>query len=165
MKYLYVARHAKSSWTDFTKPDFERPLNERGRRDAPIMAKRVLDRRVFIDAFISSPAKRAKSTCEIFCEVFHHDKNNVIYMERLYHASMETFYDIVRGLDNKYISVILFSHNPGISEFVNSLCENVRVDNVPTCGVYGVELDITRWASFKPKVNSYRFFDYPKANY
>ena len=62
MKTLYIIRHAKSSWGDFSLPDFERPLNERGKKDAPEMAKRLLDKKINIDAFVSSPAKRAKST-------------------------------------------------------------------------------------------------------
>lgn len=162
MKYLYITRHAKSSWADFTKPDFDRPLNDRGNKDAPEMAKRLLKRDVFIDAFVSSPAKRAKATCKHFCQAFDVDPDKIVYIEKLYHASFETFYEVVHGLDNKYKSVAVFSHNPGITDFVNSLCENVRVDNVPTCGVFSVELDIKAWKDFKPKINRYKFFDYPK---
>jgi phosphohistidine phosphatase len=163
MKYLYIARHAKSSWADFTKPDFDRPLNDRGNRDAPEMAKRLLKRNVEIEAFVSSPAKRAKATCKHFCHEFNANPDKIIFIEKLYQASVETFYDVVHNLDNKYRSVALFSHNPGITDFVNSLCENVRVDNVPTAGVFAIELNIKEWKDFKPKVNQYKFFDYPKS--
>lgn len=163
MRYLFITRHAKSSWADFTTADFDRPLNARGNRDAPEMAKRVIKRGVEIDALVSSPAKRAKATCEHFCHEFKADTGKIIFMDKLYHASTQVFYDVVHQLENKYYSVALFSHNPGITDFVNSLCENIRVDNIPTCGVFGVELDIKEWKDFKPKVNQFRFFDHPKA--
>ena len=163
MKFLYIVRHAKSSWIDFSKSDFERPLNERGKRDAPDMATRVKKRGVYVDAFVSSPANRAKSTCKIFCKEFDFDTDKVIFLDELYHASINTFYDVVRNLDNKYSAVVIFSHNPGITEFVNSLCENIRVDNVATCGVFGIEAKINDWKEFKERENQYLFFDYPKA--
>lgn len=163
MKTLYITRHAKSSWTDFTKPDFERPLNDRGNRDAPEMAKRLLKRKVSIDAFVSSPATRAKNTCKHFCNEFAVNPDKIIFIEKLYHASVQTFYETIRELDDKYAHVAIFSHNPGITDFVNTLCENVRVDNMPTCGVFAVELNIKHWKDFKEKKNQYLFFDYPKS--
>ena len=163
MRYLYIARHAKSSWTDFTKSDFDRPLNDRGNKDAPEMARRVLKRNVDINAFISSPAKRAKSTCKHFCDVYKVDHDKIIYIDKLYHASLDVFYEVIHALDNKYRSVAIFSHNPGITDFVNTLCENVRVDNMPTSGVFGIEMNIKEWKDFKGKENQYLFFDYPKS--
>ena len=163
MKYLYITRHAKSSWVDFTKPDFDRPLNDRGNKDAPEMAKRLLKRGVGIDAFVSSPAKRAKATCKHFCNEFNVNTDKIIFVDKLYHASLEIFYEVIHALDNKYRSVAIFSHNPGITDFVNTLCENVRVDNVPTCGVFGIEINIKDWKDFKGKNNQYLFFDYPKS--
>ena len=164
MKTLYIVRHAKSSWVDITKSDFDRPLNDRGNKDAPEMARRVIKRRERIDLFVSSPAVRAKKTCQLFCREFDENVNDIVYLEQLYHASSETLYEIVRNLPNKYSYVAVFCHNPGITDFVNSLCENVRVDNVPTAGVFAVDMDIREWKDFKPRKCSYKFFDYPKAN-
>lgn len=164
MKTLYITRHAKSSWVDITKSDFDRPLNDRGNKDAPEMARRLLKRREHIDLFVSSPAVRAKKTCKLFCEEFGADPNDIVYIDRLYLASSETLYDVVRNLDNKYSYVAIFCHNPGITDFVNSLCANVRVDNVPTAGVFSVDMDIREWKDIKPHKCSYKFFDYPKAN-
>src|ERR1700712_420664 len=98
MRYLYIARHAKSSWTDFTKSDFERPLNDRGNKDAPEMARRVLKRGVEIDAFVSSPAKRAKATCKHFCNEFETNPDKIIFIDKLYHASVEVFYEVIHAL-------------------------------------------------------------------
>ncbi len=164
MKTLYIIRHAKSSWTDFTKPDFDRPLNDRGNKDAPEMAKRLLKRRVDIDAFVSSPAERAKKTCKHFCAAFDANPDKIIFIDKLYHASTQTFYDVIHELNDKYREVAIFSHNPGITDFVNTLCENIRVDNMPTCGAFGIELNIKEWKDFKEKENQFLFFDYPKAN-
>ena len=163
MKTLYVVRHAKSSWLNVGTADFDRPLNDRGLRDAPEMVRRVLKRRRDIDLFVSSPAKRAAETCKIFCEAYEVDASKILYIDALYHASATTMYEVVRAFSDRYHNIAMFSHNPGITDFVDSLCENVRVDNMPTCGVFAVEADIKSWSQFKAHKNEYIFFDYPKA--
>ena len=145
MKSIYLIRHAKSSWGDFTVPDFDRTLNERGLRDAPEMAKRLLHRKIVPDAFVSSPAKRAKKTCKIFCETMDVDSSKIIFIEDLYHASIETYQKLISALSNDYKKVAIFSHNPGITDFANTLCKGVHIDNIPTCGIFAVEADIKEW--------------------
>ncbi len=163
MKSLFLIRHAKSSWTDITKPDFERPLNDRGKRDAPVMATRLSKRGKFVNVFLSSPANRAKETCKYFCNEYGVSENRIVYNERLYHASVQTFYEVVRGLDDEIRNIAIFSHNPGITDFVNTLCKNVKVDNIPTCGMFGVELNVRNWREFRESENKFLFFDHPKA--
>ena len=162
MKSLYIIRHAKSSWGDFTSPDFERPLNERGKKDAPVMAGRLLNNKVKIDVFISSPAKRALKTCKAFCNEYDYDENNIQLIDELYHASAETFYETVSRIADKYNAAAIFSHNPGITEFVNSLGSSVKVDNMPTCGIYAVSVDADHWSEFKKAIKTFLLFDYPK---
>lgn len=162
MKSLYIIRHAKSSWADFGQPDFERPLNERGNKDAPVMAKRLLSKKIIIDAFVSSPAKRAKATCKHFCSEFNVPKEKIIFIDELYHASVPAFYKAVEGLNDKYEHAALFSHNPGITDFVNGLCKGIQINNMPTCGVFGIEIDIESWKDFNTSEKKYLFFDYPK---
>ena len=77
-KILFLVRHAKSSWDNEALPDFERPLNERGKKDAPKMATRLKDKNIIINAFISSPAKRAKKTAELFIKEFGGNKEEII---------------------------------------------------------------------------------------
>lgn len=163
MKSIYLIRHAKSSWGDFTVPDFDRTLNERGLRDAPDMAKRLLHRKLVPDAFVSSPAKRAKKTCKIFCETMDLDSNKIIFIEDLYHASIETYQKLIVALSNDYKKVAIFSHNPGITDFANTLCKGVHIDNIPTCGIFAVEADIKEWKDFLTAEKNFLFFDYPKA--
>src|ERR671912_2565705 len=132
MKTLIVVRHAKSSWESDSLQDFDRPLNERGKKDAPDMAQRLKEKDLKIDALISSPAKRAKKTARLFAEELKFDKEKIVFIDNLYGADVETLYAAVHGLPNKCESVVLFAHNPGLTDFVNTLT-GVRIDNLPTC--------------------------------
>ena len=127
MKTLLLVRHAKSSWDLATLNDFDRSLNERGKKDAPVMAQRLLDRKIDINIFVSSPAKRAKKTAELFCSIYKKDKEQIIFVPALYHASLNTFFEVVTQLNDDYNCVAIFSHNPVITEFVNQLVENVTI--------------------------------------
>jgi phosphohistidine phosphatase len=163
MKTLYIVRHARSSWGDFTTPDFDRPLNERGKRDAPMMAKRLLDKKANIELFVSSPAKRAKKTCQAFCEVYKRDKDEIVFVDDLYHASVDTFFKVVSGLDDKYNSAAVFSHNPGITDFVNALDTGTSIDNMPTCAVFAVTVESDNWNDFATAKKNFLSFDFPKS--
>ena len=161
-KTLLLVRHAKSSWDNFTLSDFERPLNERGKTDAPKMGKRLRKNGVKIDAFISSPAKRAKKTAEYFVREFNSDANNIILVSALYDASTNNFSETIKEIDDKYKSAAIFSHNPGITHFVNQLIDNANIDNMPTCGVFAVKADVEKWKDFSKAKKEFLFFDYPK---
>ncbi|HWB94312.1 MAG TPA: histidine phosphatase family protein [Puia sp.] len=162
MKTLLIVRHAKSSWDNADMSDIDRPLNDRGKRDAPVMAQRVVKTGVRIDRFVSSPAKRARQTAEFFVKAFGRKENEIVFIPELYHASMPTFKEVVGGLDNADGTVALFSHNPGITAFVNILTE-VRLDNMPTCGVFAVKSPAKQWSEFLSAGPQLLFFDYPKA--
>src|SRR6516164_9096247 len=105
-KSLFIIRHAKSSWDDLSQKDFDRLLNDRGKKDAPAMAKRIhKEKNVDLDAIISSPAKRAFTTAKFFAEEFDVKKKNIIESPELYEASIDKFYKAVANLDNDYKSV------------------------------------------------------------
>jgi phosphohistidine phosphatase len=162
MKQLFVIRHAKSSWANLGQDDFNRPLNDRGERDAPVMAKRLWDKGIRLDAIISSPAVRAFATAAFFGEKFGFKKMDIITIERLYHAPAETFYDVIANdLNNKWETIAIFSHNPGISYFIDSL-GLLDVDNMPTCGIFGLQADIKDWSEFAKAEKQFVLFDYPK---
>lgn len=162
MKSLYLVRHAKSSWGDFTLPDFDRPLNERGKKDAPMMAQRLLKDNISIDVFISSPAKRALKTCRVFCNEYARAEKEIIEINELYHASVDTFYKVVTAIPDNYESAAIFSHNPGITDFVNSLGTEVKIDNMPTCAVFGITLNADSWSDFEKGNKKFVLFQYPK---
>src|SRR5215212_7629717 len=112
MKTLILVRHAKSSWDTPGLSDFDRPLNERGKKDAPEMAKRVKEKDIKIDQFVSSPAKRAKKTAKYFAEEFNADKNDIKLEEELYLATPSAFSNTIDKLDDEHKTVAMFAHNP-----------------------------------------------------
>ncbi|MFN8288791.1 MAG: histidine phosphatase family protein [Chitinophagaceae bacterium] len=162
MKTLLLVRHAKSDWGDPGLSDFERPLNERGKKDAPAMAKRLAERKIKVDAIVSSPAKRAAKTAKAFAEELEVKKKDFEYKEELYLAAPSVFYDVVERLDDEYKTVALFSHNEGITDFANQLTD-ARIDNIPTCGVFAIKADCEKWSDFRHCKKEFWFFDYPKA--
>src|SRR5437870_1380458 len=98
MKKLLLIRHAKSSWDEITQKDFDRPLNDRGHKDAPKIAKRLLKKDISIDAFISSPAVRALTTAEYFAEAFDVKKKQIVQEPALYLAEPKVFFDVISKL-------------------------------------------------------------------
>jgi phosphohistidine phosphatase len=161
MKQLIIVRHAKSSWENFAVPDFERPLNDRGKSDAPMMARRLVERSISPDLFITSPARRARKTAEIFAKTFNLSDEQIVDVPTLYEAGAEAFYDAVRNVPVSAATVILFSHNPGITTFANTLTE-VRIDDMPTCAVFAVSCEVDKWSDFRSASKQLLFFDYPK---
>jgi phosphohistidine phosphatase len=163
MKQLLVVRHAKSSWDSPLITDFDRPLNDRGQRDAPEMAARLQKRNISIDLFVSSPANRAQTTARIFMEQLKIPANRLLLAEELYLAPKAVFYEVIKKLDDRYNSVALFAHNPGITDFVNTLAATFRTDNVPTGGMVGVLINTGSWASVENAAKELLFYDYPKS--
>ncbi len=162
MKQLILVRHAKSDWSTLSLSDFDRPLNERGKRDAPMMAQRLLSKKIKIDAFVSSPARRARKTASVFAKEYKKDKGEIIFIEDLYAAPSEIFYEVIDKFDDRFDSVAIFSHNPGITDFANSLSDT-RIDSIPTCGIFAVKASIEKWKDFKKADKEFWFVDYPKA--
>src|SRR5665647_1784759 len=160
MKTLLLIRHAKSDWDNILS-DFDRPLNERGKHDAPIMAKRIKDRKIEIDAFGSSPAKRAKKTAELFMHEYDVKEKKLLFVPSLYEASSNDFYNAVFDLKDKFDTVAIFGHNPGITDFLNSL-SCTTIDNMPTCSVYALKIKTKNWVDFKKADKDFLFFYYPK---
>ena len=161
MKSLLLVRHAKSDWGDLNLQDFDRPLNERGKRDAPAMAHRLLDKKIKPDALIASPAKRAAKTAKLFAEEMKIKKDNLILKPELYLAGPEVFYNVIENTDNDLETIAVFSHNEGITQFANMLT-NSRVDNIPTCGIFAIKIKSGSWKDFRTAEKEFWFFDYPK---
>ncbi|HVU59189.1 MAG TPA: histidine phosphatase family protein [Puia sp.] len=161
MKTLLIIRHAKSSWDNATLSDIDRPLNDRGKRDGPVMAARLIKAGARIDLFVSSPAKRARHTAEMFAHAYGRKEKDIVLVPQLYHAQVQDFKEVVAGLDHRYDTVALFSHNPGITAFANIL-SSVRLDNMPTCSIFAVTGTAASWKDFLQSGTTFWFFDYPK---
>lgn len=161
MKTLYVIRHAKSSWANPALSDFDRPLNKRGEKDAPTMAKRLKKRNVTPDLLLSSPAARALATCQIIAKEAGYSKSKIKTDKNLYHAEDAEILRIIQTLDNKYSCVWIFGHNPGLTDFVNLLAD-ADIDNVPTCGVVACSINIQSWDEAGKGKGFVISFDFPK---
>jgi len=162
MKSLLIIRHAKSSWDLKTLNDFDRSLNERGHRDAPAMAQRLLAKNIAIDLFVSSSANRALTTATYFAEAYQKTESDILKIDELYHAMPDVFYKTIATINNSIDSVAIFSHNPGITEFVNELT-STKIDDMPTCAIFAVKVNSNSWSDFAKAKKEFWFFDYPKA--
>ncbi len=138
MKRIFFIRHAKSSWEDYSLSDLDRPLNKRGRRDAPIMAEKLSAIKSKVDIIICSPAKRAQETSTHFINAIDHTK--VITIDRLYHASVYDIIDVVQAIDSDHNTAIIFGHNPGFTRLYNMFAKD-SLDNLPTCGIFELLID------------------------
>lgn len=161
MKQIIIIRHAKSSWDYSVKNDFDRSLNSRGYADAMTMANRLFDKKIKIDAIISSPAKRAITTATYFAETFNIKENNIIKVPELYQAPAAIFYTVIEKINDSFNTVAIFAHNPGITDFVNDLTK-VKIDNMPTCAAFSVNATPNHWKLFPAAEKQFLFFEYPK---
>lgn len=155
MKKIILVRHAKSDWPEETE-DFDRPLADKGLKEAMHMSQYMKNNNIPIDYFVSSPAVRALNTCEIFNQSYHLSiKTN----EKLYNPSESNFESVIYDLDDSHNSVAFFSHNNGISNFANSISDNIF--HFPTCGVAGFEIDCNSWSEFDGAKKRLLFFYEP----
>lgn len=161
-RYLTLIRHAKSSWSDDSLDDFDRPLNKRGKRDAPFMAERLATRGVMPDALVSSPARRAAATANKLAKGIAFGKDSIAWMEEIYHASVPELLAVIHSFDPAWRHVWLIGHNPGLTDLVNSLDAKAGIDNISTCGVVEIELDVNAWSDVTPGDGRVSSFDYPK---
>src|SRR6201996_2478121 len=164
MKTLLIIRHAKSSWDSAEISDIDRPLNDRGKRDAPAMAQRLIKTGVTIDRLISSPAKRPRQTAELFPSAFGKKEKDILFIPELYHAGVPVFKQVLSGLDDHDGSVAIFSHNPGITALANILSD-IRLDNMPTCAVFAAKSPADHWRDFLTAGSQFWFLDYPKSGH
>lgn len=163
MKTLYVVRHAKSSWADPDQADIERSLNERGKRDAPRMGRKLKERDIHPQVMLSSPAKRAYSTAKRIADVLDFPREKIKTDRILYHADEETILSVVQTLNDKCENAFIFGHNPGLTEFVNSLSDTeIYIDNVPTCGIAAFQLPVDSWKDVTWRNGKLLFYDFPK---
>lgn len=158
-KQLTVIRHAKSSWGNPELHDFDRPLNKRGQRDAPMMAKRLAARQNRPGVVISSPAVRALTTARIIAAGFGISENEIVQDKALYGASADTMMKTVRRFDDEFEDAMLIAHNPGITDLY-TLLSGEQIDNIPTCGMFRVEFDVGSWSAITR--GGLVFYDYPK---
>jgi phosphohistidine phosphatase len=160
-KELLLVRHAKSSWDDPYLDDHDRPLNERGLRNAPEMGKRLQGLSIRPEVWISSTALRAMTTAEILAEQVGFPQDQIQRSTDLYHASATDLQEFIAGLDDAIGFAVLFGHNPGITSLVANLY-GLTIDNIPTCGVVHLQFIEADWKAASSELPARATFDFPK---
>ena len=161
MKTLYIVRHAKSSWSDPSLSDHDRPLNNRGKKNAPEMGLRLKHLGILPDVMISSSANRALTTAREIASAIGYPQENITITRDLYHAGENNILHMLHSLDNSYNSVMIFGHNPGFTWFANALGD-LDIDNIPTAGIVSLQFDVDSWFQLAYGKGKLEFFDYPK---
>jgi phosphohistidine phosphatase len=162
MKKLILVRHAKSSWDHPGLLDFERPLNDRGKKDAPLMGQVLKAKGIKPDMILSSPAIRALNTAVIIAQEIGYNKN-IQVNKKLYHGYVPDLWAVVKTVPDDVESLMLFGHNPSFTEFANELAQ-MQIDNIPTCGIFAVGWQTSRWTEINRKNGEFIFYDFPKKN-
>ncbi|WP_299213956.1 histidine phosphatase family protein [uncultured Dokdonia sp.] len=143
MKTLYLVRHAKSSWK-FDVIDHQRPLNERGLHDAPIVAAHVAASMPKPDLIMSSDAMRAKTTSFFFAKAYDISEKDIVLDHTLYDFDGRDLVEVIRSCDDAVDCLMVFGHNNAMTNVVNTYGDK-HIDNVPTCGFTAITFDIDHW--------------------
>jgi phosphohistidine phosphatase len=161
MKRLTLLRHAKSSWKNTEMADFDRPLNTRGEGDAPEMGQRLAERQFKPDCIIASPARRAITTAYLVADEIGFAREKIILNEHIYDAAVSDLVGVIQQIDESCNDVMLVGHNPGFTE-LSTYLTNTPIENIPTTGVFCIELAVQTWADVAQGSGVMVFFDYPK---
>jgi phosphohistidine phosphatase len=161
VKQLTLIRHGKSSWDDASLHDRDRPLNERGERDAPLMGKALAEDGAKPDVLVSSPAVRAQTTARIVAAEIGAAPDSIVKDARVYDAEADDLIDVIRGFDDAHDHVFLIGHNPGLLEVLEVLIGDT-VPKFPTCAVASLQLDVERWSDVGEGCGSMARMVYPK---
>ncbi|MFD2785063.1 SixA phosphatase family protein [Hymenobacter rubripertinctus] len=161
MKTLYLMRHAKSSWSFDTLNDQQRPLNDRGRDDAPLMGRALAEREVELDLIVSSPAVRALSTAALVAKELEHSPEQLQVIEGIYEATVPDLLTIVQQLPDSAAAVLLVGHNNTLTDFANLLSPS-EIPPMPTASIACLKFKTDQWADVSQANAEYYFFDKPK---
>ncbi len=161
MKILTLVRHAKSDWKDASLSDRQRPLNRRGKRDAPEMGRRIARHGIRPSLIITSPAVRAWKTAKIIAREIGYPTEFLQREDALYLASLNDLLDAVVAQDNGFNSLMVVGHNPGMTDFANFLVPGLT-NNLPTAGVVSVQIEGDDWSLYRQPATELNAYDYPK---
>ena len=161
MKTLYLLRHAKSSWDNPELDDFERPLNKRGHHDAPLIGNLLEKLNISPDLIISSPAIRASMTARIIADAIKYPLDRIRYDENIYEAGELDLLEVIYAVGDTVDKLMLVGHNPSFTYLSHYLAKH-HVQNIPTCGLFAAELNITSWTKVKKNCGKLSLYEYPK---
>jgi phosphohistidine phosphatase len=161
VKRLFLIRHAKSSWDYPDLDDFDRPLNKRGKRDAPEMAERLNIKGLMPDRIVSSPAKRAKKTAVQMAKGTGYSKGSIVYDRVLYHGTIKSYVDVIEKNFKDVDVLFLVGHNYTLTDLAESL-SGIFLENIPTCGIVALEYKTSDCFVSRTGAGKMLFFDFPK---
>jgi phosphohistidine phosphatase len=161
LRRITLLRHAKSDWGNPALSDFDRPLNQRGKRNLKLMGERLQKNGVRPSLVISSNAVRAITTARAIAEAIGYPVEFIQREPDLYLASPRTILNIISREGTGYNDLMIVGHNPGLTELANMIC-TTPIDNLPTCGAYAVDIDIDDWLDLANTQGSLNYFEYPK---
>lgn len=161
MKTLTLVRHAKSSWKDTSLSDRDRPLNKRGKRDAPAMGRRIAEAGIRPSLIVSSPALRAWTTAKAIAKAINYPVEFLQREKALYLASVDEILDVIVAQDSKFNSLMVVGHNPGFTSFANYLVPGLT-NNLPTAGVVCVQFEQDDWDLCERPEIELVLHDFPK---
>lgn len=162
LRRLTLVRHAKSDWSLPGQEDWDRVLNKRGQQDAPEMARRLRSRKLKPDLILASPAVRALTTASIMARELKVPGEHIAQDDRLYLAEPAQILEVVRELGGQAGHVMVFGHNPGITDCANRLSAGDQIDNMPTCAVFSALFAIDDWSALDWGRGQEAEFDYPR---
>lgn len=162
MKQLTIVRHAKSDWGDEFLKDVDRPLNHKGYLDAYYSSNWFYSKHSLPDVIISSAATRALNTALIFARAFDFNMSNFILNPSLFESTLTNLMTVISNINETYSSAMIFGHNPTFTNICNELTEDLFFDNLPTCGIVSLKLEIKNWKEVAPKKGKINFYQFPK---
>jgi phosphohistidine phosphatase len=149
MKSVLVLRHAKSSWKHPELAGHDRPLNKRGKRDAPLMGRLLKKKGLVPDIIISSTAIRARATAEAVAKASSY-KGEIVLNKSLYAAGPDAYLNVMHHLSNEYVRALIIGHNPGLEELVEMLTGEIHL--MPTCSLAHVKFRVDKWSDIDNKI-------------
>jgi phosphohistidine phosphatase len=142
MKTLLILRHAKSSWKKPDLPDHDRPLNKRGKKEAPKVGQYLKEKDLVPDLILCSTARRAMETAQAVADACGFE-GKLEYHQDLYLSEPSIYLDILRCLPDEARRVMVVGHNPDVEELLTMLTE---VDeHLTTSALAVVDLPISSW--------------------
>lgn len=159
MKKLIIVRHSKSSWKDFSISDFNRPLNKRGKADGSIMSKYLSKQIKKIDIMHCSSSVRTVETSKFFKSEILFGK--IFYDDNLYHSSSNLILQLIKNYSEKYSSLLILAHNPGLTNLLNNLTK-ANLDNLPTTALAFIEFNCKHWKDICRGNSIIRDIKFPK---
>ena len=157
MKQLLLVRHAESNLNYNNLKDFDRPLNNKGEKDAKIMAKQLIDLKFIPEYIISSGANRALTTSKIIAQNVNYPESDIEVNDNIYHSSYETVLEIVQNISDEYKKIMIVGHNPTF-HFLSQILSGENVSKFPTCSMFCIEFDVEHWAQIDKGKKQFMIF-------